>query len=225
VGQVSKPMQIALVAILLFAAAWFVVLRPKDATDTASEPTPAPAVSTTGPKAPGQAGLERAIGKAKGAVATSQASAAATEAATGGTTTTTTAAKATTPAPAATAVTRNGAAPATDTAAAGDPSAPLLAHIAKGDIVAVLFAQTGGADDADARRALRQLAHADRHVVTRVVPIREVGRYEAITTGVQILTAPTIVLVGKGHQAVTVAGYTEQATLRQLVGDLRRAAK
>ena len=62
VDQVSKPVLIALAAVLVFVVAHFTVLAPK--TDSGSAPAP---------KAPGQQGLETAIGKANNAVAQSQA--------------------------------------------------------------------------------------------------------------------------------------------------------
>src|SRR3954453_23727456 len=67
-GQISRPMQIVLAITLLFAAAWFVVLRPKDG---AVSSTTAHAASSTS-TAPGVKGLGRAVDKAKGAVATSE---------------------------------------------------------------------------------------------------------------------------------------------------------
>src|SRR4051794_15386936 len=67
-GQISRPMQILLAVTLLFTAAWFLVLRPKDG---AVSSTAAPAASSSN-TAPGVKGLGRAVDKAKGAVATSE---------------------------------------------------------------------------------------------------------------------------------------------------------
>jgi hypothetical protein len=223
---------IALVAVVLFAGSWFTVLRPKPVDDSAAS-TPAPAQATT--KAPGQQGLENAVTKAKGAVATSKSSAQATERApakAGGATATTKSAgtksattkrAATTPAKAATP-----AKPATAKAPAAtkvDPSRALLANLAHGRTVVLLFTQEGGADDRAARKAVRRLAAADKKVVTSIVPIGKVGDYEAITTGVNVLTAPTVLVIGPDRHAVPVSGYTDIATLKQVVGDVRRAAK
>ncbi len=86
--QISRPFQIALVAIGLFAAVWFVALR-GHSSSTGSSSSAAPASSAsqasssspaapTSPgsvyhgSAPGVAGLTRAIDKARGAVAQSQ---------------------------------------------------------------------------------------------------------------------------------------------------------
>jgi hypothetical protein len=89
-SQLSRPYQIALLAMVLLAAVWFVALRGSSAgTSTggagssvaASSPAPAPASQAQAAaapthvyhgSAPGVEGLTRAIDKAHGAVATSQ---------------------------------------------------------------------------------------------------------------------------------------------------------
>src|SRR4051794_6865811 len=76
--QVSRPVQILLAVTVLFAALWFVALRPKSGSDSGSTSASAPATTTTttpssGPTAPGAAGLGRAIDQAHRGVATSDA--------------------------------------------------------------------------------------------------------------------------------------------------------
>jgi hypothetical protein len=218
VDQVSRPMQIALCAVVLFVGMWFTVLRPK-ANDGGSAPTPAAA-----PAAPGTAGLGKAVAKANGAVSASEASAKATEtaaakaggeAATASTPGSTAAAKA--------GSTKAATGDAAKAAPSGDPSAALLANLAHGKTIVLLFSGKG-ADDRAAAKAVRRVAAHDKAIVTRVAPITQVGDYEQITTGVQVLTAPTVVVIGKNRKAVSVSGYTEPGVLRQLVGDARRAA-
>ncbi|MCW3016516.1 MAG: hypothetical protein JWO02_3608, partial [Solirubrobacterales bacterium] len=63
--QLSLPYRIALVAFLVAAALYFVVLRPKDEPAPSATPAAAPAAT-----APGVKGLTTAVDKAKGAVAT-----------------------------------------------------------------------------------------------------------------------------------------------------------
>ena len=109
--QVSKPVLIALAAVLVFAVAHFTVLAPK----TSSGPAP---------QAPGMQGLGNAVGKANTAVAQSQASASRSEqAASTASGDSTAAAKTAKPAtkPAATkpAATKPAATPVTETAATG----------------------------------------------------------------------------------------------------------
>ncbi len=232
-------MQIALVAVVLLAGMWFTVLRPKS-DDGGGTSTPAPAAATpdasASKAAPGVKGLTGAVDKAKGAAATSDATNAKVQAATGGTTAAgTSAAKA---APAQAAPTAKAAPvkklkaskpvtaakkPAKPVAAV-DPSTKLLAHLAQGKVVVLLF-HGNGADDRAARTAARELAAADKKVVVAQTSISNVGRYEAITRGVEVMVAPTIVVIGKDRKARVVTGYTDVDVLRQMVGDARRTAK
>jgi hypothetical protein len=213
VDQVSKPVLIALAAVLVFVVAHFTVLAPK----TSSGPAPAP-------KAPGQQGLENAIGKANGAVAQSKSSATRSEqaaAAASGESTAST--------PAKTAASATKKAPVAKPAAAvkplpklakGDRSGPMLRDLSEGKVVLALFYNPHGADDNAALRAVRS---ADRHhgkVVVHSIPIDHVGDYDALTTGVQVLQAPTLLVIGPNFKARTIVGYTEVREVDQMVGDV-----
>ena len=265
VDQVSRPMQIALVAVVLLAGMWFTVLRPKPAADTAA-PTPAavtPAPAKSEPVAPGVKGLTNAIAKAKGASATSDATNAKIQKATGSdpaasapattvkpaaakaTPTASKGAKHTTPAKAkaktvaavktgtkaaapvaATAkpAAAKGPATAAKTAVPVDPSARLLKFLDKGKTLVILF-HGAGADDRGARKAVHRTAKADpEHVVSAYIPIGDVGKYEAITSDVQILAAPSILVIGTNGKATLLTGYVDAAVVRQTVGDARRAS-
>jgi hypothetical protein len=212
VDQVSRPMLAVLAAVVVLAGAWFTVLRPKSDDGASSSPTPAA-------QAPGVKGLSSAVQKAEDASAKSDAANARIQAATGGTASpaattskSAAAAKSATPASAANSDPKA-------RIAAGDPSAPLLAKVADGKTLVVLFWNKRGADDRAVRDAVRSLKN--KKIATAVAPIAEVGDYQAITTGVQVLTAPTVMVIGKDHKAKTVTGLTDAAELRQLVGDVR----
>jgi hypothetical protein len=238
-------MQIALVAVVLLAGMWFTVLKPKP--DTGSDVAPAAAApaatpSASQPVAPGVKGLATAVDKAKGAAAASDAANAKVQAATGATASSSpataakpAAAKAAKPAAAkATATTtkakakakaaKPAAAKTATKAAATDPSDRLLAFLDQGKTLVVLFEGKGALDKA-ARRAVHLTAKADpKHVVSAYVPIADVGKYEAITSGVQVLTSPTILVIGRDHKATPLTGFVDAAVVRQAVGDARRAA-
>jgi len=216
VDQVSKPVLIALAAVLVFVAAHFTILAPKSDSGSSS-----PASAT----APGQAGLQSAVDKANNAVGTSKASATAHEqaaaAASGDS-----AAPAQTAKPSATATSKS--APATPAAPAkpepklteGDKSGPILANLDQGKVVVALFYNEHGSDDNAALRAVRA---ADRHhgkVVIHSIPIDQVGDYDALTTGVQVLQAPTVLVIAPNHTARTIIGYTEVKEVDQMVSDL-----
>lgn len=227
--QLSRPYQIALGALVVFALAWFTVLKPSDEVSTAplpGEAGAAPAATSTPKTAavPGAAGLGTAVAKANAAVQTSSTAAAATEAATGGEETT--AAKAPAPAPAAAK-----AAPATGITAAtavgsepADPSGRVLRAVQGGKVAVVLFSSDLASDDRKVRRAL---ATADRHggkVVTRSVPIADVAKWSAITEGVEVLQSPTLLVIGKGNVARRIVGYVDTRGIDQLVADVGGAA-
>ena len=235
--QISLPYRIALGALLVVAALWFTVLKPKPA----AEPPPA---------APGVAGLARATESAKGAVAASQASAAKSEAAAGqsgvagaGKTVTRVAPRTATPT-SKTAVTSAKATPAevarhqrarrTVAGAATrpsptlikadggkDPSAPLLADLAKGHTVVLLFWNKKGSDDRAVRGAIKGVGRHHGTVVVKAIPATEVGSYEAITRGAQVLQSPTVLVIGKDKKAHAIVGFTYAGEIDQLVDDVR----
>jgi hypothetical protein len=231
------------VAVVLLAGMWFTVLKPKpdsgsDAAPAAAAPAATPSASQ--PVAPGVKGLATAVDKAKGASATSDATNAKIEAATGGDDTATsapaaakpaatkaakatksTAAKSTTKAKA----TKPAAAkPGTKAATPVDPSDRLLAVLDKGKTLVILFEGKGTLDKA-ARKAVHLTAKTDpKHVVSAYVPIGDVGKYEAITSDVQVLTSPTILVIGADHKATPLTGFVDATVIRQAVGDARRAA-
>jgi hypothetical protein len=105
-----------------------------------------------------------------------------------------------------------------------DPSNRLLAYLAKGKTLVILF-HGAGADDRAARKAVHRTAKADpKHVVSAYIPIGDVGKYEAITSDVQVLSAPSILVIGTNGKATLLTGYVDAAVVRQTVGDARRAS-
>lgn len=242
VDQVSRPMQIALVAVVLLAGMWFTVLKPKPAEETAVTPvTPAPTATTSSaPVAPGTKGLTKAVDKAKAAASTSDATNAKIQAATGDGSTPSKATKSTataakpkaltaTPATAKATTKAKAKAPATKAAKAKapaarsvDPSDRLLAFLAKGKTLVILFEGKSDVDKA-AREAVHLTAKADpKHVVSAYIPVNKVGDYEKITSDVQVYGSPTILVIGTDRKATALTGYVDATTVQQAVGDARR---
>jgi hypothetical protein len=238
VDKISLPFRIVLIVALVFAVVWFLVLRPKPAAD--SEPAVTP---------PGVTGLANDVAKANKAVDASNAAAARSEAAAnavgGSATTATTKPSATAAKPGATSATAKPAKPAkpaaaakpakpvapaavakpakpglADDAAPGDPSRPLLASVDAGKVVVVLFWNKSASDDRATRRALRAIDLHSGKVVASAVPIGDVGRYEAITRGVQVLESPTVLVIGAGGKARAITGYTQAKEIDQVVSDI-----
>ncbi|WP_027008130.1 hypothetical protein [Conexibacter woesei] len=109
-------------------------------------------------------------------------------------------------------------------AVAVDPSARLLAYLAKGKTLVILF-YGRGADDKAARKAVHQTAQGDpKHVVSAYVPISKVGQYEAITSDVDVLAAPTILVISTKGKATPLTGYVDAAVVRNAVSAARTAA-
>jgi hypothetical protein len=190
---------------------WFTVLKPK------SDP---PSAATT---APGVTGLANDVSKAKDAATVSDAANAATDAAAnaaGGDAAST--APSADGAAAQPGPVGKGAAPGksslADDAVAGDPSKGLLSAVDAGKVAVLLFWNKNASDDRATRRALRDVNLHHGKVVTRAVAIGEVGKYEAITRGAQVLESPTVLVIGAGGKARAITGYTQAKEIDEVVG-------
>jgi len=235
VSQISLPFRVALIAMLAVCAVWFTVLRPKS-----------PAADVPLPAAPGTTGLAKDVAAAKGAATASDAANSRVQDATGGSTAksalkpartagakatakpaTAKAAPAATPAadaaPAANPTAK--AAPAASAKTATDPSAPLLRALDRNRAVVLLFWNRRGSDDRAARQAAQSVDRHHGRVVVKVVPVASVGRYTAITKGVQILEAPTVLVIAPGGKARAIAGLTSTPELNQAVADVLAGVK
>jgi hypothetical protein len=107
----------------------------------------------------------------------------------------------------------------------GDRSGPILGELANGKVVVAIFFNGAAADD---RAALRAVRAANRHgglVKVHAISIVDVGKYTALTTGVQVLQAPTVLVIGPDRKARTIVGYTEVKEIDQMVSDAIRASK
>jgi hypothetical protein len=197
--QVSRPLLIALGAMVVLLVVWLVALKPKPV-----------AVDST-PLAPTQA-----IKKADQAVAASDAADARVQAATGA------AGQATTAPAAPNAAAPGAAATATPTAparAAGRLDGSLLRDIRRGRVVVLLFWNAQGADDIATRGAIRGLDRHHGKVVVHVVSIAQVGRYPVVTRGVTIAQSPTTLVIGRKRHARAIVGLSEPQELAQAVDD------
>jgi hypothetical protein len=217
VDKISLPFRIVLVVFLVFAVLWFVVLRPKPEADVAPAATPAPGVT----------GLVKDAAKAKAAVDAANVAAArkeaAANAAAGSSTTTKPSAGTAKPVkPAVRPVNPVKPSPPAlaDDAAPGDPSRPLLASVDAGKVVVLLFWNKQASDDRATRQGLRAVNLHHGNVVASAVPIDDVGRYEAITRGAQVLESPTVLVIGAGGKARAITGYAQAKEIDQAVSDI-----
>jgi hypothetical protein len=210
--QIALPFRIALVAVLLAGALWLTVLRPKDAATDAPPPA-----------APGVTGLTNATEKARGAVGTANAASAATAQApelnAEGSREPAAAAPAATARKAQAAAARAQKQQALRGVERGDPSRPLVRALARGRVVVLLVAGHRAADDRAAREAVAGVDRRGGRVVVRVVPPKQVGRYEAITRDVPVTQSPTLLVVGADRTVRSITGFTTAVEADQAAGD------
>jgi hypothetical protein len=244
-GQVSRPMQIALVGAFLFLAVWFLALRPKKASVEATAPVPAQttALPTTSTPQPAASGFGKAVEKARAGAQTANQAAAAEQAT--GTSTTGTA----TPAASGSGTAAAPAAPAAPSAArlrgsvasvavvgaeqAGatvtvlrkvtdqGPARHLPARVQSAldhhKVIVLLFWSRRSSDD----RAVRdEVAHLSRHrgrVLVVMAPVGSVGRYSRITAGVEVSQSPTVLIVDPHRKAEMLTGFVDGANINQAV--------
>lgn len=261
--QLSRPFQILLVAFVLFAAVWFVALRGHNAAPGSSSAGTSPNASRASSNAvapgkatnpasptrvyhgpvPGVQGLTRAIDKAHGAVADSQANAKSFEHAepSGASSSSTTgqgsaasahpgaasaAAAASATATHAQAGTHSSgsAAASAKTAAASGPAmqATVERELTHNRTVLVLFWNPKGSED----RAVRAQLPAVAHKLGATVAIHyslphAVAQYGKFTNAVQVNQTPTILLVNPHGQATTLTGFLDAYAIEQAVAEAR----
>jgi hypothetical protein len=219
VGQVSLPMRIALAATLAFCAIWFVALRPKPPVDAATPPAP--------PTASPQSAPGKAAAQAEQAAGASQESAGKHEAAAGNAGSPATEAPGTAR-PAKTAE-PNAAQPgaAIDVKKAAGPKTSkaalaVLDDVAKGKVAVLLFWDNRLSDDRAVHRAVMGLDRRGGKVAVHKAPIAKLAAFEPITSGVPVVTSPTVLVIDRAGRARSVGGLTVPNELEELVGKALR---
>jgi len=224
--SLPKPMIGLLVVTLVFFALWYVELKPSS--------------STSGGSPSGLGQYQSAINKAHQAVATSNAA----NAKLGAPVSTTKApapstTKSTAPStPAATTPTASATTPKTAAAkTAAKTSATKLATakpapvsvatelktlqsaVATHKVLVVLFYNGAAADDQAMKQELAGVPTHNGAVVKLAVPVTELSKFEAITSQIPVVTAPTLVVVDPARDADTFTGFLSQLELNQRVAD------
>lgn len=195
-------MQIALLAVVVFAGVWFVALRPK-------APSSAP---------PGETGLHNAVTAAHGASAASDRANALHG---GAPATARPGLHAGTGAASATAASRTKTKTARFVGQAATPGARLVERaLAEHTSVAVLFYNQASPDDREVRR---ELARADRHlgrVVIVAAPISQLSAYRAITAKGAITGSPTLAIVDDAGNMSVMSGFVDSVQIEQAIWDV-----
>jgi hypothetical protein len=231
--QISRPFQIALAAIVLLAAVWFVALRGHSSggNSTGSTPavsTPAPSTNARSTSAthasstPSAAGLTRAIAKAQSVVARDERDAKQLQRKAAATRTT----HASRPAAKPHAV-------AHPQSAASSTSKQTLVEgeLKHGQTVIVLFWNPQSTVDVAAHRQLEllQALHAkprlsqDKDIAVHYSAAGEVGQYGTITGSLQVLQTPTMLVIAPNGKTKTLSGLIDAYAIQQAIKEARQS--
>jgi hypothetical protein len=248
-AQLSRPYQIAFVAMAFLVLVWFVALRGHSSSSSSSASAPAPTAASQakaaapspvyhGP-APGVEGLTRAIAKAHGAVATSQQNAKQLQeksAQASGQSTATTAPSTTVThssqavAPASTpARTSKSAAPAVKphkATASGTPAQQkaVESELKGGKVVLLLFWNPKASVDVAVHKELQAVGRKLRgKIAVHDALAKQVGSFGSITKAIQVYETPTILLVNRHGVTTTLTGLTDVYSLEQTIEEARHA--
>ena len=88
----------------------------------------------------------------------------------------------------------------------------------------MLFYNNRSDDDKAVRRELRHVDRYGNQVFVDAHWIKSVGRYQAITRGVDVDQSPTVVVADRNLKAETLVGYVDRETIDQAVVDALRAS-
>lgn len=245
-AQLSRPFQIALVAVVLLAGVWLFALQGRSTTTggagssaTVSPSAPAapvvhkPARTTSKASSSHTSSTRAAAGSASHKVSTSATHAPVHRAAkTVPKTATHTPAKAVTQAPAK-AVTKaptkavTKAPTSTAHKGASAPAAATLtgqhaveADLAKGDVVVLLFWNPSGTDDVATHKAV-QAVKSVRRVAVQEAAANQVASFGSVTRGVQVYATPTIFVIGAHRQAIVLTGVQDAFSIEQTIAEAR----
>ena len=203
--QVSRPLLIALAAVVLLAAAWFTVLRP--GADAPAAPDAADVVPAV-----------EAVGEAEQAAEASEAATAARSGEPAGTPATPADPSVAPTAPGA----LSGATGSVDPSLAarmGEGSVEVLEQLQRGRAVVLLFWNGRSSDDRAVRRAVSRVDRRDGDVRVMVERLDELGSYAAVTNNVRVESTPTTLVIAPDGAVQAVTGYTVTRELDQAVRD------
>lgn len=234
-NQVSRPMQIMLLGVLVFAALWMTVLKPKD---EAAEPAAATPVATSPVAAGGETATSapgKAVESANNAVAGANAATAQSETQTGeeaGTTPAATTPAGTTPG----AADEKAAAKSTSKAsakakakakkkaaetAAQQKADRITEQVAKDlrtrHAVVVLVAATKGSEDKILRtRVKKDIDRRKGRVKVYIISASQVGVYDGLLGSLNIAQTPSTIVIAPNNQAKVLGGLVSTARIDRL---------
>lgn len=236
-NQVSRPMQILLGAVVLFAVVWFLALRPKTVEEpvAATPATPAAAPASDAGGAAASTGLGQAVESANNAAASSNAATAKSEAQTGE-------APSAAAAPAETPATP---AEKTETAAADKAAAKAKvaekkkkAAKAKRDakqdaanavirsiqrdlkagraVVTLVYSPNGKEDKLLEKRIKKDINRRGGRVRTYFINVSQVGYYDGLLSGLNLSQTPSTIVIAPDNQAKVLGGVVSTERIDRL---------
>ncbi|MFI4994118.1 MAG: hypothetical protein ACHQCH_10965 [Solirubrobacterales bacterium] len=245
-AQLSRPYQIAFVAMAFLVLVWFVALRGHSSSSSPGSSASAPASAASQAKAaapspvyhgaaPGVEGLTRAIAKAHGAVATSQqnakelqeksAQASGQSTATTPSTTATHSSQAVAPASTSKSAARTAVKPH-KAAASGTPAQQKVveSELKGGKVVLLLFWNPKASVDVAVHKELQAVGRKLRgKIAVHAAEAKQVGSFGSITKAIQVYETPTILLVNRHGVTTTLTGLTDVYSLEQTIEEARHA--
>lgn len=223
-NQISRPMQIALGAVLVFAVLWFVVLKPGE-----EEPVIDAPIATSAPVEAGgaqaQTGMGQAIESANEAAVSSDAANAQREAATGendpNATTTGEASGTVGGAGGGTAGGSGDTGNADDGRSASQKRADgvirgIESHLNAGRAVVFLIWQRSGTEDKLVNRRLNAIDRRGGRVRLYKADVKDVGLYEGLIGGLSVSQTPSTIVIAPNKQAKVLGGLVSTVRIDRL---------
>ncbi len=235
-SQISTPIRIVLVAAVVFMAAWFTVLKPKDA--VVAPPGPATPAAPTAPgtaatvdpssaagkfQATAKAGAEKAERDAYGA-----ANAGIEDGATGTAAAPAAAAPVTTQAKTQAVIAE--LPPIEPKSLVGLPRS-VRDGLTKRKVVVLAVLNTESKpwaemaeDDRAVRKALRRVNRYDGQVIVHSAPMAKLAKYDGLLKALNVVQSPTVVVIDHNRKGVALTGYVDRASINQAIADAHRGS-
>lgn len=96
------------------------------------------------------------------------------------------------------------------------------AELAQGKVVLILFWDPKGADDVATHKAVRQLqSKAGLNIAINEAPAGQVSSFGTITSGIQVYGTPTLLILNKHGQTITLTGLQDSYDITQAIQEAR----
>ncbi|HEV2062240.1 MAG TPA: hypothetical protein VGR12_05250, partial [Solirubrobacteraceae bacterium] len=105
---------------------------------------------------------------------------------------------------------------------ASKPATRVLTDVVRGKVAVLLFWDRRLSDDRAVHRAVTGLDRRGGKVTVHKAPIADLAQFEPITSGVPVVTSPTVLIIDRAGRARSVGGLTVPSELEELVGKALR---